>query len=206
MSLTVVPRASLLFGLTLSRARSSTWVIFLVIWGCNSTSGIVNTLPAVPCWVGDTLLWKLFPLHRWAHFLPLCGSARSMSESCYKFPLVLLALFVAVIVDCIFHFTVRMWHVVGRWLEKHIQGPLTLHYFTLPESWGLCQQDFDIQWTLVTKSCLGKGVFPPHAELAGNSRVGFFVLFWFFASLFLETVHYLWEDSSHQKPQMRCRK
>lgn len=135
-------------------------------------------------------------------FCPLCGSTRNMSESCYEFPLVLLTLFVAVVVDCIFHFVERMWHVVGRQLEKHTQGPLTLHYFTLPELWALCQQDFDIQWTLVTKSCLGKGVFPPHAELARNSRVGFF----FFASLFLEAVHSLQEDSSHQKPQMKCRK
>lgn len=130
-------------------------------------------------------------------FCPLCGNTRSMSKSCYEFPLVLLMLFVAVIVDGIFHFVVRMWHVVGRWLEKHIQGPLTLHYFTLPESWGLCQQDFDIQWTLVTKSCLGKGVFPPPAELAGNLRVGFF--FFFFPSLFLEAVHSLQEDSSHMR-------
>lgn len=131
-------------------------------------------------------------------FCPLCANTRSILESCYEFPLVLLMPFVAVIVDCIFHLVVRMWHVVGRWIEKHIQGPLTLHYFTLPELWGLCQQNFDIQWTLVTKSCLGKGVFPPHAELAGNLRVAFF----FFSSLFLEAVHSL----LHQKPQMRHRK
>jgi len=58
-----------------------------------------------------------------------------------------------------------------------------------PLNRGACaRKTFDTVWTLLPKSCLGKGVFPPHTELRTNLRVGFF------ASLYLEEAHSLQEN------------
>lgn len=115
-----------------------------------------------------------------------------MYESHSEFPLVLLMLFVTVTVDCIFHFVVGIWYIVGRWLEKLWPYSSNINIMLLYSSWivGL------VPGRLLTSSglfllefCLGKGVFPPCSDLATNLRVGFF------ASLFSEESCSLQEDS-----------